>query len=302
LSTSKKQQRTDRAQVVAQMRAAQARAERRRRLVTAGVVVAVVVLVAGALVAIGLTRSGGDSGKASTVAGASVVKDVTSVPAGTLDSVGAGTTTAGSISAISAPDLTKDGKPSVLYVGAEYCPYCAAQRWPMVVALSRFGTWSNLGETTSGSRDVFPDTATLSFHGAGYRSDYLSFTGVETTTNKVSGNSYEPLDELSSADQKTFDTYNKPPYVSGQGGAIPFVDLGGGFVSSGSSYSPELLKGKTHAQIAAALSDPSDPVAKAVDGTANAYTAALCTLTKNRPAEVCTSSGVKAAAAKIKGS
>ena len=40
--------------------------------------------------------------------------------------------------------LTADGKPLVLYVGAEYCPYCAAERCAMVQALSRFGTFSNL--------------------------------------------------------------------------------------------------------------------------------------------------------------
>ena len=38
------------------------------------------------------------------------------------------------------PALTSGGKPEILYVGAEYCPYCAAERWAMVVALSRFGT------------------------------------------------------------------------------------------------------------------------------------------------------------------
>jgi hypothetical protein len=32
----------------------------------------------------------------------------------------------------------------MLYIGAEYCPYCAAERWPLVMALSKFGTFSNL--------------------------------------------------------------------------------------------------------------------------------------------------------------
>ena len=45
--------------------------------------------------------------------------------------------------------LTFDGKPGIFYYGAEYCPYCAAERWPVVVALSRFGTWSNLQQTIS---------------------------------------------------------------------------------------------------------------------------------------------------------
>jgi hypothetical protein len=300
-STSKKQVRSDRARVVAEMRAAEARAERRRRLVLAGAVVAAVAIVVVALVSIGLS-SGNKSGtaKASSTASAAVLKDIAGVPAATFDTVGAGTTTGG-ITKISAPALTQDGKPRVLYVGAEYCPYCAAQRWPLTVALARFGTWGKLGQTESASQDDFPNTPTLSYHGASYRSDYLSFTGVETTTNKPTGSGYQPLDTLSATDQKLFDTYNKPPYVKGQGGAIPFADLGGRYVSSGASYTPQLLAGKSHAQIAAALKDPSSPVAKAVDGTANVYTAALCTLTGNKPGNVCTSTGVTKVASKLTG-
>jgi hypothetical protein len=302
MSTSKRQARTDRARVVAEMREAQARAERRRRLLVAGAVVGVVVVVAAVFVGIGLTRGQDSGGTANGSSGASttVTKQVSAVPAATLDTVGAGTATP-SVTRISAPPLTSDGKPRVLYVGAEYCPYCAAQRWPVAVALARFGTWTDLGQTHSATQDVFPDTATLTFHGAGYRSKYLSFTGVETTTNQPSNGGYEPLDTLTPADDKVFATYNKPPYVSGQGGSIPFVDLGGSFVSSGASFTPQLLAGKTHEQIAAALSDPSSAVAKAVDGAANSYTAALCTLTRGKPGSVCGSSGVKAAAGTIKG-
>src|SRR5438876_6623085 len=36
------------------------------------------------------------------------------------------------------------GKPVVLYVGAQYCPFCAAERWALVLALSRFGHWAGL--------------------------------------------------------------------------------------------------------------------------------------------------------------
>src|SRR5207249_3539085 len=31
------------------------------------------------------------------------------------------------------------GKVQVLFVGADYCPYCAAQRWSIIAALNRFG-------------------------------------------------------------------------------------------------------------------------------------------------------------------
>ena len=54
------------------------------------------------------------------------------------------------------------------------------------------------------------------------------------------------------------------------------------------------------AEIAAALADPTTPTSKAIVGSANVFTAQICKLTDQKPAEVCTSSGVTAAAAAIK--
>ena len=261
-------------------------------LIAAGMVAAIV-LVATALVVTGLNRRPSTSAP-STTANAAVISAVTTVPVSTFDQVGVGTSN-NHPSPIDAPALTRNGKPRVLYVGAEFCPFCAAQRWAVVAAMARFGTFTGLGQTTSASDDVYPDTATLSFHGSTYTSRYLSFTGVETTSNKRQGNGYAALDTLTPADNKLFTTYNAPPYVKGQGGSIPFIDLGGTFVSSGASYDPQLLAGKTHPQIAHALTDPRSTLARAIDGTANVYAAALCELTRNQPVAVCGSAGVRAA-------
>ncbi len=286
-----------RERIAAQL-AAQQRAERRRRLLLAvGAVVVVIVIVAG-LVAIRLAGGGKDTATApSGVADAQIVTALSSVPESTFAAVGTAGVQAAP-TAITAPPLTAGGKPKVLYIGAEYCPYCAAERWPVTVALSRFGTFTNLGTTHSSGSDVFPNTPTLSFHGATFTSQYLSFTGVETTTNQQVNGQYTPLDTPTAEDQKTFDTYNAPPYVQ-TGGSIPFVDLGGKFVSSGATYSPEILAGKTQAQVADALKDPSNPIAKAVIGSANVYTAAICAMTNNQPANVCSTAPVKAAAGKL---
>jgi len=67
---------------------------------------------------------------------------------------------------------------------------------------------------------------------------------------------------------------------------------------SGASYSPQVLQGKTWAQVAAALHDPSSPIAAGVLGTANQITAAICKLTNNQPASACTPA-VKALEAKL---
>jgi thiol-disulfide isomerase/thioredoxin len=286
----------------AEMRAVQARLERRRRILAAAAALVVVVLVVGGLVLVKLTSGDGEttaaSSKSTTTLPASVLKGITTVPTATSDKVGATGVTSVPIS-IKAPALTAGGKPKVLYVGAEYCPYCAAERWPVVVALSRFGTWSGLGAATSSSADVFPNTPTLSFHGATFTSDYLTFSGYETQTNKQVGGQYTPLDTVPSADQKIFDTYNKPPYIAGSTGGIPFIDIAGKYVSSGASFGPELLAGMTRAEIARAINDPSSKIGKAVLANANVLTAAICQATGAKPANVCGSSGVMAGAAAL---
>lgn len=286
----------------AQVRYEQLRAEKRRRLLIAlGAVVAVLAVVAGLVVAKVVTGSNGGGTPAATgTAGDRLLSTLSSVPATTLDKVGAGSVQGG-LQKISAPALNAGGKPKVLYIGAEYCPYCAAERWPMVVALSRFGHFTGLRLTHSASNDVFPNTPTLSFHGAHYASKYVAFTGVETSSNKIVNGQYAPLDTPSPADQKTFAIYDRPPYVSGGAGAIPFIDIAGRYVSAGATYSPQLLAGKTHQQIAAALKDPTSPIAQAVDGSANLFTAAICKVTGNNPANVCTTKGVQAAAAHLTG-
>ena len=284
----------------AEMRAAQARAERRRNILLATGAIGVVIVIVAGLVLAKLTGGGGTTTATakSTTLPSAVLHDVTAVSTATSDKVGAAGVTSVPTS-IKAPALTANGKPQVLYVGAEYCPFCAAERWSMVVALSRFGTWSGLGATASSAKDVFPSTPTLSFHGAKLTSDVLTFSGVETQSNKQVGGQYAPLDKLSAADQRTFDTYNKPPFIANSTGGIPFIDIGGQYVSSGASFSPDLLKGKTRAQIATAIGDPSSTIGKAVVGNANVLTAAICKVTGNQPSNVCTSAGVKAGAAAL---
>jgi hypothetical protein len=277
---------------VAAMRAEQARKDRRRRVLLAGGAVVVVIAVVVALVvakAAGVGSGSGSTGAAkpgenATTASAAVFKDVTTVPASVLDTIGPGSA-ASTPKKITAPALTVNGKPQVLYIGAEYCPYCAAQRWALAVALSRFGTFDKLSATHSSTSDVYPDTQTLSFHDTSFTSPYLSFTGVETTDPNQ-----KPLDSPSSADQKTYSTYNTAKYVGSPG--IPFLDIGGRYVSAGTFVDPKLLAGKSREQIAAALSQPGSPIAKAVDGSANVITAAICDVTKGEPVKVCTAPGV----------
>ena len=198
--------------------------------------------------------------------------------------------------------LTSGGKPEMLYVGAEYCPYCAYERWGMVVALSRFGTFENLSTTHSSSSDQYPNTPTWTFYKSTYTSKYLVFSSVEETTNQLASNGqgYTPLQSPTAAQQALLAKYDAPPYVPANSkGAIPFVYIGGKYLISGASARPSVLQGKTWASIASSLKDPGNDVAKAVNGTANYITAAICKTTSNQPSNVCTP-GITALQAKMK--
>jgi hypothetical protein len=268
-------------------------AARRRRLLTVFAPIGVVILIVAVLVAVKAgSHSGVKSGAAATNADSAVAKSVTSVPIAALNTVGKGSVSTPP-SALTGAALTADGKPRVLFVGAEWCPFCAAERWGLAVALSRFGTLTGLGEVRSSSTDTFPNTATITFHGASYSSAYLSLTAKEIFSNQATatGNGYQPLDTLTAADSALFESVGK--------GSFPFIDIGGKYLISGASYDPGVLSGKTQAQIAAALSDPSSSIAKAIDGTANVITAAICRTTASAPSAVCTAPGVSAAAAEL---
>ena len=178
--------------------------------------------------------------------------------------------------------ITRDGKPSILYVGAEFCPFCATERWPLVVALSRFGTFTGLGVSHSSLTDTFPGTATLTFHGSSYTSKYLTFTGKELFTNTMVGDHYGPLDTLTDDEQKRFGDRTANPQQ-----AFPFLDLAGRHLVD-AQYETEALKGMTAQQIATTLANPDTRVGGLIDGSANWLTASLCTLTNDHPATVCT--------------
>ncbi len=265
---------------------------RRRRLALAGAGVAAVLATLATLVVVRLTGGSATSPIAdvSGPAPAVVVEAVSGVPAGVLDAVGRGTASTLPVLTTGQSVLTSGGKPLVVYLGAEYCPYCAAQRWAVVVALSRFGAFSGLGQTRSAGADVFPNTATLSFHGASYRSRYLTFQGVETQSNRRQGSGYATLDEPTAEQQALLRRFDAPPYVDAQStGAIPFIDFANQAVASGASFSPQVLAGRSVEQIARTLSDPSSPITRAVGGAANALTTVLCQLTGGQPGAVCVS-------------
>jgi hypothetical protein len=201
-----------------------------------------------------------------------LVSQVTTVPAAVLARVRGGTVTPLQTVKAPGPVLSIAGKPAVVFVSEESCPFCAAERWPLAVALSHFGTWGHLGATRSAATDVFPNTATLSFRTASYRSSHLTLRTTELTDNR--GHRLQPLTPL---DTTLIHGYDVPPYVNStdQSGAVPFLDIGNRYILAGAQYNPQILAGLSQAQIASQLRNPASPVAKAIDGSANVIIAAI---------------------------
>jgi Domain of unknown function (DUF929) len=255
----------------------------KRVVAIAGGVVAVAVAVLVPPVAGAASASGGGSA-------AAVISMVTHVPVSVTDAVaGGGNGVSPPQTVIHGSLLKAGGKPEVLYIGAEYCPYCGTERWSMIVALSRFGTFRGLKEIRSSSADVYPLTATWTFYGTTFTSKYITFIPVEEYSDTPADGGFTTLQPLTPAQQALFTKYDRLPYVpAADADAIPFVDFGDMYLIIGSSYSPGVLSRLSWEQIAADLSRPSTPVARAVDGTANYITAALCELTHDTPATACT--------------
>jgi hypothetical protein len=290
-------QQSAREKIAAQRAAARRTEIRRRALITAGsVIVVIAIVVAFIVVKLSSDHNSGSSGSSSvtgTALPASVVKDVTTVPASTLNTVGVGSVPsfmsadeggAPPLTKISDTALTSGGKPEMLYIGAEFCPYCGAERWAMAVALSRFGTFTTqLRGIHSSSTDTDPNTPTLTFYQAKYSSPYLVFTPVENE-NRDRG----PLQNTTSQQQALWAKYDTSNGYTG----YPFIDFGNKYVLKTPTYDPGVLAGMSWAQVAAALHNPSSPVAQGALGSANLMTAAICKMTGGKPGNVCTAPGV----------
>jgi len=109
-----------------------------------------------------------------------------------------------------------------------------------------------------------------------------------------------PLQPITGRDKSLMATYDAPPYVpAGYNNSFPFVDFGNKYVIGGASYDPALLANLSWSQVAADLANPSSTVGRAIDATANRITAAICTMTGNKPGDVCTSTGVISASGSI---
>jgi hypothetical protein len=158
--------------------------------------------------------------------------------------------------------------PGVYFYGAEYRPYCAAARWSIIVALSRFGSFRGLGNMSSSASDFFPNTATFTFAKATYSSPYIVFKSDECLSDQVSAthNRYQVLMEPTKLEQSLVNTYDTNKYFPGlpaEQHGFPFIDFGNKLLES-SIYDPSILQGLDRNEIASGLADPKNPITQVI--------------------------------------
>ncbi|MDI3299337.1 MAG: DUF929 family protein [Bacillota bacterium] len=278
-----------------------AQAGGRRRIAWIGLGTVLVVLAV--IVAAAVWRAGGPRGSgpaASNPGGGTgrsggppvsdaLLRKLTTIPAAVFDAAGG--------AELPAPQTAPPGtqvpaapgaqsKPTLLYVGAEFCPYCAAERWALVVALGRFGSWQGLELSRSSSQDVYPDTPTFTFLHAQFSSPYLAVRTVELTGRAPGPDGrYPPLQSPTPQEEALMSRLDPD-------GSIPFLIVGRTYWI-GSPVAPEALQGKSWDAIASEVAQGRTATAKEVLAAANQMTAAICRVTGGKPAEVCSSPAVK---------
>lgn len=269
-------------------RQARQAAARRNRLIGLGGI-AVVLIVALVVIVVTVGGSGSSSAERSPlpaaaaqklghvqlpvlVAAASAVTDLQPVQAAT----GGASAAPGGPGASLAP---AGGKPEVLYIGAEFCPICATERWPLYIALSHFGTFTGVSQTHSAVSDG--NIPTLSFYHSTYTSPYLSFTPVETYTNQLSGSYYQTLQKPTATQQAIWTA------AQGSNLTFPFIDMGGKLLLTTSQFPSGTLEGKSFDQILSSVGDNTNTVGADIDASAAVLTKYFCSITGQKPSAVC---------------
>jgi hypothetical protein len=224
-----------------------------------------------------------------------VVMSLAKVPGRVFDTIGISSPTAivePPTVVANQPPLTSSDKPEVLFVGAEFCPFCASERWPLIVALSRFGHFESLANMQSSGNSVFPGVQTFTFFGTTYVSRYVAFDGIELYSDTPDAHGvYTRIARLSPSEASLVARYG-----TAAGRADPFVDIDNRTLATTSGFSPAVLVGQSQAQIAGELSQPTSVTGQAIVASANYLTAGICEATHQLPTSVCASKGVRAAA------
>ncbi len=251
-----------------------ARMKRRQRVRTFAIVVTIAVIAVSLVVGFYIALNSGSSGLDKYIGQPVSATDMGTLyqvshgdygPAGSsLLNAGAG----GNLKAASGQPYVSGGKPVVVYIGADFCPYCAVERWSLIMAFSRFGNFSNLHYMTSGSGSE-GDYATFTFTGSSYSSKYVAFVPVEQEDRDRNIIATVPAN-----------------YSAGFANTYPFVNFGNKYMLDTLIPDTSILASKNWTQILTDISTSTSDGTVLKEG-ANAITALICRLTSDQPTSVC---------------
>ena len=263
------------------------------------VLVVLVVLIAGSLVALGRLKTTLKVPTTTTTAPSSTTTSTTSTtlsyggpPKGTsplvayadaskdgiiLSAVGAGGEPIPFVRTTS-PNYITDPRaaPYLFYWWNGTCEPCAAENLVVVSSLEALGgKFTSLATTTETG-----GITTISLRHAVYKGP------IVLQASEVDGPTGKPDQSYTAQAQQEFLSYDALPFTKAPGG-YPFLDIGGHFVQVGPAFSSSLLEGLTIRRIATDLATPDSAVTRAIDGSANELTAAICEtlhqLSQHRP-------------------
>jgi len=187
---------------------------------------------------------------------------------------------------VSKETTRRNGKLVVFFMGAEHCPYCAAERWAVVRALSKYGQWRGLRQTMSAARDEpFLNLPTYDLTEATYTSPHVEFVSRE-----IRDREFKPLQKLLKTESKLVRKYDPKKH-------IPFLLIGGRFMQPEAGFSPKIFIGHTFRQTETELKKIESEIRKTIDDEANIISALLCVC--GLPPDMCKETGVAELIAEI---
>lgn len=211
------------------------------------------------------------------------------------------------IAPIPVNSLTINGKPSVIYLGAISCIYCAENRWAMALALGQFGHFNSLylGYSALGDGDVptiywapaqYNSSSGATF-GANYSSSYINFLPIEGQS-KITGGFVPPTLSQMQQDAQSLNNsayslaintilqlnnFQGTPYTIWGRNLMPGVDAVAGFAQNGTGVA---LTYMTHAQVFSQLNAPNGEFSWTQYAGADLYIAMTCA-SINNTAPIC---------------
>ncbi len=212
--------------------------------------------------------------------------------------------------------LMVNGKPTVIYLGAISCVYCAENRWAMALALSRFGNFSALYKGYSALKDAdlptlfwrpvaYNATAEMNL-GSFYSSKYLNFLPLEFASNIYSGFNFAPLSQVQSMvasnNNAAYDAAVNVIVANNNFAGTPYTIWGrysvGGADASIFSNGTTTIMNMTHEQILHQIAYPTNTFGYAEYGAADIYIALLCK-SINNTAPACGMNTITAIASRL---